>query len=881
MGILRWWYQLSMRVRSLVRGGALDRELDEELQFHLDQLVAAHIARGLSPEAARREALLAIGGIEQRKEECRDTRRVRWVGDAMQDLRYALNTLRRSPGFATASILTLGLGIGTTIAMFTIVNGVLLRPMPFPDADRLHLVSLSPRTFFMRDPGMADGTFVAFRERDRTFQHLAAFTNYRANLTGAGEPAAIEVGRVTTEFFDALGVPPAIGRTFLPDDGQEGREPIVVLSDQLWRSRFGADPEIVGKPVRLDGVHRIAVGVMPAGFDFPRRAAAWTPFIIKLDPGNSLLFPVLGRLKPGITLEQARAAFDAMLPALTEGEGAQRFDGWTVGILPLKELLVGDIRRPLQIFSGAVLLVLLIACANVANLLLARASGREREIAVRAALGASRPRLVRQLLTESALLSLLGTAVGVVLARWAVDMLLALAPAGRIPRTEMIQIDGWVIAFAIVAAAVTGILFGLAPALRLSRRRFAGALLPGGRSVMRGHDRFRATLVVSEIALALVLLTGAGLLTKSFLRLRSVDSGFRPDNVVRLSVELPQSTYESPSSLHAFHQDMLARLRALPGIVAAGIVNWLPLGSQHLNGDFQIEGGGQDPGFNVDKTAVSPGYFQAIGIRLLRGREFTDQDHSSSLGVAIVSRMVAAAIDPSEDVVGRRVSIWGGRKGPNWLTIVGVVDDVKQMGPSQKNHPAIYQPYLQVQQRFFLSHMTYVIRTASEPLAAIPAIRSVLRVVDKDQPATAIGLLSDVVDRATAEPGFYARLLGGFALLAVVLALVGTYGVIAYSVAQRTHEIGLRMALGAHERSVLWLVIRRTIILGGIGVLIGTIGAWMATRLLETFLFEITPTDPGTFAAVALIVFTAALLAGLIPGRRAIRIDPLVALRHE
>lgn len=881
MGVPRWWYRLSMRVRSLSRGGVLDRELHEELQFHLDRLVEAHVARGLSPDAARREALLAIGGIEQRKEECRDTRRVRWLGDAMQDLRYALRTLRRSPAFAAAAIVTLALGIGTTVAMFTVVNGVLLRPMPFPDADRLHLVSLSPKSFLMRDPGMADGTYVAFRERDQTFEHLAAFTSLNGNLTGAGDPAVIRVGRVTTEFFSALSVPPAIGRTFLAEDGQQGREQTIVLSDQLWRERFGADPSIIGKPVTLDGVRRTAIGVMPAGFDFPRSAAAWTPFVITLDPGNSLLFPVLGRLKPGITLEQARAAFDAMLPALTEGEGAQRFDEWTVGILPLRELLVGDIRRPLQIFSGAVLLVLLIACANVANLLLARASGREREIAVRAALGASRARLVRQLLTESALLSLIGTVLGVVLARWTVDVLLALAPAGRIPRIEMIQIDGWVIAFAIAASAVTGILFGLAPALRLTRRRFSGPLLPGGRTVVRGQEGFRAALVVAEIALALVLLTGAGLLAKSFLRLRAVDPGFRPDNVVRLSVELPESTYDDPAELHAFHEDMLSRLGALPGVDAAGIVNWLPLGTQHLNGDFAVEGAAQNARFNVDKTAASPGYFSAMGIRLLRGREFSEQDRGSSLGVAIVSRMVAAAIGPSEDVVGRRVSIWGQPKRPTWLTIVGVVDDVKQFGPSQQSRPAIYQPYLQVNQRFLLSHMTYVVRTHAEPLAVVPALRNVLRAVDQNQPATRIGLMSDVLDAATAEPGFYARLLGGFALLAVVLALVGTYGVIAYSVAQRTHEIGLRMALGARERSVLWLVIRRTLILGGSGVLIGAIGAWMATRLLETFLFEITATDPATFTAVALTVFTAALLAGLIPGRRAIRIDPIAALRHE
>jgi putative ABC transport system permease protein len=370
-------------------------------------------------------------------------------------------------------------------------------------------------------------------------------------------------------------------------------------------------------------------------------------------------------------------------------------------------------------------------------------------------------------------------------------------------------------------------------------------------------------------------------MAKSFLRLRAVDPGFRPDNVVRLSVELPPSVYSSPQRLHAFHQSMLARLSALPDVVAAGSVNWLPLGDMHLTGDFRIAGHTRNPRFDVDKPAISPGYFRAMGVRLLRGREFTEHDSVSGLPVAIVSRTVAKAIDPSEDVIGKRVRMWTSAKPEVWQTVIGVVDDVKQLGPTQKSHPAIYQPYPQVSRRSFLSHMTYVIRTSSDPLAAVPAIRSVLRAVDRDQPATAIGLLTDSLDRATAEPGFYARLLGAFALLAVLLALVGTYGVIAYAVAQRHHEIGVRMALGARGASVLWLILRRTLVLGAAGVLLGSGAAWLATRLLTTVLFEVTPTDPATFAAVALTVFVASLLAGLIPARRATRVDPLVALRHE
>jgi predicted permease len=387
-------------------------------------------------------------------------------------------------------------------------------------------------------------------------------------------------------------------------------------------------------------------------------------------------------------------------------------------------------------------------------------------------------------------------------------------------------------------------------------------------------------LVIGQIAVALVLLTAAGLMARSFLRLRSVDSGFRPENVVRLSLDLPEQAYPRVEQVQAFHDDMLARLSALGGVDTAGAVNWLPLGTMSLNGDFTIDGSAHTPDFNVDKVAVSKGYFRAMGIRVLRGREFDASDRGSSLPVAIVSRTVARAIAPAEDVIGRRISLWT-RTPAEWLTVVGVVDDVKQLGPSGKPHPAVYQPYQQVRQRFFLSHVTYVVRVPSDPLAAIPAIRHVLRTVDKDQPATFIGPMTDALDAATSEPAFYARLLGVFAVLAVGLALVGTYGLLAYSVAQRHHEIGLRMALGASEGSVLWLIIRRTLALGTAGVVVGTGVAWSVTRLLETFLFEIAPTDPATFAAVAVFVFVSAVLAGVMPARRATRVDPLVALRHE
>jgi predicted permease len=876
----RWLARFSARLRALFRGRALDSELDEELSFHLEHLIADGVARGLTPEAARREAFVAMGGMAQRKEECRDTRRVRLIEDFLQDVRYAARTLRGSPAFTFTAIATLTLGIGTTVAMFSVVNGVLLRPLPFPQPDRLFLVALSPKTFFMAQPGMADVTYLQFRERDRTFQHLAVFTSYKGNLTGAGDPVVLNVGGVTTEFFDALGVGPAMGRTFLSADGGQGRERIIVISDHLWRSRFGSDPQIVGKGLRLNDISHTVVGVMPAGFDFPSAMAAWTPTTIKISPGNSLLVPVVGRLKPEVTVEQARAAFEttfASLPDVTIDDRSK----WDVGLIPLQELLVGDVRRPLQLFTAAVLVVLLIACANVANLLLARASGREREIAVRAALGAGRRRLIRQLLTENLLLSAIGAALGVLLARWTVAALLAAAPPGRIPRTEMIGVDTIALVFAAGIAALTGLAFGLPPALRITRARSATALVPTAQTFGAGNERLRGTLVVAEIALALMLLAGAGLMMQSFLRLRAVDAGFNTDNVLRMSLELPSAKYATAEQAQLFHQGMLEGLVTVRGVAATGLVNWLPLGGMYLQGDFSVDSASQQPTFNVGKIAVSGGYFKAMGIRLLNGREFDDKDTATSQPVAIVSRIVANVIDPSGNVLGRRVSVWGREGSRQWLTVVGVVDDIRQLGPTQKLHAAVYQTYRQVGNADFLRGVTYVVRTDSDPAATAPALRNVLRSVDKDQPAAATGLMRDVVQGFTATPAFYARLLGIFAVLAVALALIGTYGVIAYSVAERSHEIGLRMALGASAGGVVSMVLRRTGRLALAGVVIGTAAAWGATGFLRTLLFEITPTDPATFAAVILAIFAASMLAGTIPARRATRVDPLAALRHE
>ena len=876
----RLGHVIRMRVRALLGGDRIDRELDEELQDHLVRTIDANLARGLPPDAARREALLALGGIEQRKEECRDTRRVRLLQDLLIDVKYAVRTLWRAPTFTMAALLTLALGMGASVAVFSVVHGVLLRPLPYPEPDRLFLVAMSPRGPFISEPALADENYLALAEHDRAFAHLATFANYNGNLLGAGDPAVIPMSGVTPDFFAALGVAPAIGRVFLPGEGQEGREPVVVLSDRLWRSRFGADRGALGRQVTIDGRTHVVVGVMPERFEFPARAQAWTPRVVKLVEGQSLMFPVFGRLRAGVTVAEARAQFEALVARLPQRPPPDHAS-WQVGLIPLKELLVADIRRPLQLFAGAVILVLLIACANVANLLLTRGANREREIAVRAALGAGRTRLIRQLLTESTLLALAGGALAILVAGWFVPAMLALAPAGRIPRTDMIRMDGQVMAFAWAASLITGLVFGIVPALRATAARVPTSSAHRGRAFGAGHERVRGVLVVAEIAVALVLLTGAGLLLRSFLLLRAVDSGFTTTNAVTVNVELPATTYDTVDKVVPFHEGLLDRLRLLPGVVAAGAVNWLPLGTMHMSGDFVIEGQAGAPDFDADKPAVSPGYFRAMDIALIQGRDFDPRDNATGPRVAIVSRTVAGTIAPGGDAVGRRISVES-RPGPgDWLTVIGVVADVRQWGPAQSARPAIYRPYLQTPYPMSLRHMSYVVRTTSDPAAVMPAMRTSLRAVDPNQPATSIVPMDDLVARAIAEPGFFARLLGVFAVLAVLLALVGTYGVLSYSVTQRTHEIGVRVALGASVSTIVWLVLRRTLVLSLAGIAIGTAFALLGSRVMTALLFETTPTDPATYVTVAATIFGAALGAGTLPALRAARVDPLVALRHE
>jgi len=872
---MNWLKQLFTRRRQF-------DELSEEICAHLDERVEQLVAEGKSRKEAEHAARLEFGNVTLAEEDSRGVWRCGLLEDLITDLRYGLRTLSKNRGFALVAVLTLALGIGANTAVYTVVNGVLLKPLAFPEPERLFVVSFSEMGGpFNTGPSLSDHHYLEFREQDRLFENVASFVAILSNLTGAGDPVQIPVVNVTSEFFAVLRVSPQIGRGFAEEEVKPGKDDVVVLGDRLWRQRFGADPQIVGKRVHLDGVSRTVIGVMPVGFDFPFHADMWTPFTVSIDPHNSFRRPVFGRLKPGFSRQQAQAELETIaqrVPMDREPDGR----ALVAEVLPLKELLVGDIRESLLVFAGAVAFVLLIACANVANLFLARAAHRGKEIGLRSALGAGRWRLVRQLLVESAIVSLAGGAAGILLANWGVPALMALAPEGKIPRAEMIRVDASVLAFTAGMSVLTAIAFGLAPALQATRWDVREVLSFGSRGATTRGQGMRTALAVSEIALALVLLAGAGLLVKSFLRLRAVNPGFEPANVMVMTVNLPDSVYRTGEQIQAFHSRTLAELSRIPGVDAAAAVNYTPMGGFLIRGDFHLQDGRKlPPGYTVDKPCVSAGYFHAMGIRLLRGREFAISDNETAPGVVVVSQSVARTLWPGEDPLGKRITMEDEPKATDWLTVIGVVEDVRQQGLAKGADPAIYESYLQVARPFFLNHMNFVVKTASatQPIAA--AMRSVLRDVDRDQPVQSIATMDAIVAGNTAEPRFQARLLGVFAGLALVLAIVGTYGVLAYSVAQRTREIGVRVALGAQKYNVFGMLLRHALGMAGAGIVMGGAGALVVTRVLAKFLFEVKPGDPQIFALAALTLAVAAVLACFVPARRAMRVDPMIALREE
>jgi putative ABC transport system permease protein len=859
-------------------------DLRAEIEAHLRMAIADRVARGQSREDAERAARREFGNVPHISEVTREMWGGMWLDRLARDLSYGARGLRRAPGFAAVAVLTLALGVGANAAVFTVVNGVLLRPLPFDRPHELMLISYEETdSVFERPPSMYEGMFVEFRDHNRTFERVASFNRAQISLTGAGEPVRLPAALVTADFMAVLGVDAALGRTFATGEDIPGNEQVVVLGDRVWRERFFADAGVVGRAVTLNGQPYTVIGVMPPGFAFPYDARLWVPMVIRLAPNVSFVRPVVGRLEAGATREQA--ALELVRIAASEGWGLGPGREMSARVVPLKDLLTSDVERSLLIFSGAVAFVLLIACANVANLLLVRAAGRRHEIVLRAALGASRARIVRQLLTESVLVALLGGVAGILLSFWGVRVLLAIAPAGRIPRVDEIQVDGTVLAVSLVATLLAGMAFGLAPALAVTRRRLSEGLGEGGRALGGGDDHLRRSLVVAEIALSIVLLTGAGLLLRSFSMMREVDPGFRPEHVVAMTLDLPETDYPGAPEMQAFHGALLERLTRIPSVEQAGAVNWAPLTGNLLMGDIYIEESGQAPrgqGF-VDKMITTPGYFRAMGIELVHGRGFTAQDDGSAPGAVVISRSVATRFWPPNgaDAIGKRLTGRDEPKPEDWLTIVGVVDDVAQTGLTRGRQPAMYAPVLQTQRTFFLNSMTFVVRTQRAPQEVMRAMRAMVGELDPDLPVSALTTMDDLVSRTVSEPRFESRLLSAFSLIALFLAAIGTYGVLAYDVASRTREIGLRVALGATTGDVVTMVLRRAASVAVPGILLGIMGALALTRVLASSLFEVTPTDPLTFAAVSATLLAVALVAAVVPTRRATKVNPLRALRQE
>ncbi len=820
----------------------------------------------------------------------------------IQDLRHAARLLLRRPGFSSVAVATLAIAIGANVAIFSVVHTVLLRPLPFADPDRLVWVwENSPQRGIPRNP-VTPVAYAAYRDRSGVFTDLGASSDWLGSLTGSGEPESIIGYQFSGNFFRVLGVPARLGRTLGPDDARPGHEHVVVLADSLWRRRFGADPGVIGRAITLDDESYTVVGVMPPGFAHPQRTEMWTPLVLEgatATNARARFVRMVGRLKPGVPVAQASAAVAGVAAALA-GTDAENQGGWSAAASPIASRYTGDIKPALLALLGAVGFVLLIAAANVGNLLLARAADRGREVAIRASLGAGRGRLVRQFLVESVLLAAIGGIGGVALAFWGVDLLKGLFPSTianlAIPRLDQINVDAPVLAFALVLSLVTGIAFGLAPALHASRVAHAEALRESGRSTTEGreHRRFRSALVVSEVALALVLTTGAALMIRSFAHLQGGHLGFDPAGVMTARVLLParwnavgvsraaQPRYGPPEKKRAFFDHVLARLRETPGVEAAGATTYLPLSGWSGGQDFEIEGRPPAPP-NEEREAmpqsVNEDYFRAMRIPVLRGRGIAAADVATAPAVVVVNETTARRYWPGEDPVGRRIG-WRGRGSQDpikWREVVGVVGDVRHDGLAEPAQPELYLPYAQAPSAL----ICLAVRMSGGQSLPVQAIPQAVWSFDKDQPVLGMMPLEQLAAESITLRRVSTLLLGFFAAVAVLLAGLGLYGVMAHAVTRRTHEIGIRMAIGARAGDVLAMIVGRGVALAAIGAGLGLLASLALSGLLTSLLYGVSSTDPVSFAAVALFLLAVAALASYIPARRASRVDPSEALRYE
>jgi putative ABC transport system permease protein len=807
-----------------------------------------------------------------------------------QDLRYAARMLLKKPGFAFIAVFTLALGIGANTAIFSVVNAVLLRPLPFQHPEQLFTLWERYPNHGQANP--AAGNYLDWQAQNRVFAQMAIYDPFRKfNLTHEDRPERIAGAAVSASLFALLGVGPAQGRAFLPEEEQPGRNQVVIVSHNLWRRRFAGDPNLVGKTITLDGKNRIVIGVMPEGFQFPGGSGTylrihtpppvdlWVPLALsdaQWRQRSSHYLCVIARLKPGISTEHAQTEMNAIQHRLDQQYPSETF-GLHVDMIPLMAQVVGAARPALLILWGAVALVLLIACVNVTNLLLSRATARKKEMAIRAALGASRLRVIRQLLTESLFLALAGGAIGVILASWGIDALSAIIPE-EFPRREEIAIDHWALGFTLLVAALTSLIFGLIPALQSSRTDLTASLKDSGRSASEGRrsNHARSLLVMTETALALVLLVGAGLLIQSLLRLERVNPGFNPEHVLTMELSLSQVRYPRAQRA-AFVQRLVERVHALPGVSSVGASTHIPLAGGNSNWAVDIEGRQSSPGIpnSAEYRAVTPEYFNALSIPLVKGRVFSDRDGPETPRVFVINETMARLFFPNEDPIGKRMRLG---YSDDTGEIIGIVGDVKHTSLDAQVREEVYSPYYQPP---FWLDITLVARTTGDPMNLAGAVRNEVRAVDKDQSITRIRTMEAVIAGSVAQPRFRTLLLGLFGVMALLLAGIGIYGVISYAVTQRTHEIGIRIALGAQPRDMLRLVVRQGMALALAGLGIGLIGALALTRLMKDMLFVVRADDPATFALVMVLLAAVALLACYIPARRATKVDPMVALRCE
>jgi putative ABC transport system permease protein len=867
----------------LFKRNRIEREMDDEFRSHLEMRTAELARRGLSQAEAERQARIEFGGYQNYKEECRETLGTRLLQELVADIRYGLRQLRRNPGFTAVAVLTLALGIGANTAIFSMVRTILISPLPYHNPDQLLTIwnEYNGKPTLSSPPDYLDR-----RSQGRTLQAIAALRFANLNLSGNGPAERLRAARVTASFFAVMGIRPEAGRTFTAREDAPGKGDVAVLSHGCWQRRFGANPGLLGTAIRLNGKPYTVLGVMPPDFSalFPR-TELWIPIAFTPQEtadsfrGNESL-TVLARRKPQFTLAQVRAEMKT-IAARVPHRFLEKRDfllsaNWSAAVVPLREHYVGNVRPALLVLFTAVMLVLLIACVNVANLLLARASGREREMALRSALGAGRGRVVRQLLVESVLLSGLGGAAGLLLARWGVGLARRFGP-GTVPLLHRVHVDIPTVLFLVALSVLVGILFGLAPVFRLApvhlRQSFKER---SGRPGRKGHRRVGGALVALEIALSLVLLAGTGLLIQSLHRLLQVDPGFESAHRLTFGLSLPRTAYAADAQRTALFREVLQRLQALPGVTAAGAVQSLPFAGDNETSTVHVEGRpvphGQTPP-SAEYRIVTPGYRRAMGIPLLSGRDFSRQDTADSRHVALVDAMAAKHFWPSQNPIGKRFSFGG----DSWREVVGVVGTVRNVGLDVVPHDQVYLPYAQHP----LPNMHFVLQTGTPPLQSARVVRETVSSLDRDLPVYDVRSMDQVLETSLSQRQSGVSALTAFALAALLLAAIGIYGVMAYSVNQRTHEIGIRMALGAKKGDVLKMVVGQGLKLALIGVVIGIAGALALTRFLSSLLYGVKPTDPLTFIAVSIILIAVALVACYIPARRAAKVDPMVALRYE